>query len=74
MADIFNKPLADAELAALQEALASTRSVYDYSEDELMKMMNEGLFPTVGPCDCMVEPDGECPHGIKSILLEAGMI
>lgn len=38
----------------------------------------EALSDSVVParCDegCMVEPDGTCEHGGKSVLLEAGLI
>ena len=39
---------------------------------KLMDMESEGYCTT--PDGCIVEPDGECPHGEKSWLLILGMI
>lgn len=46
---------------------------------ELEDIMAESLFGategTVETIDgCIVEPDGKCPHGFLSPLLEAGLI
>lgn len=42
----------------------------EFGEDELL----DGSVPTRCPEGCMVEPDGQCPHGYKSVLLAAGLI
>jgi hypothetical protein len=49
------------------------------SEEDLADIMEETLFGlsegTVETVDgCIVEPDGSCPHGFLSPLLEAGVI
>lgn len=49
------------------------------TEEDLADIMRESLFGlsegTVETIDgCIVEPDGQCPHGYLSPLLEAGVI
>ncbi|HRH42955.1 MAG TPA: hypothetical protein PKY82_15100 [Pyrinomonadaceae bacterium] len=48
------------------------------SADEFIEFMeiclDEGWSPTKCPAGCPVEPDGICPHGFKSIVLELGFI
>ncbi len=48
------------------------------SADEFIEFIeiciNEGWSPTKCPEGCPVEPDGVCPHGFKSIVLELGFI
>ncbi len=46
----------------------------EHSLEELMQMESEGLAPTECPEGCIVEPDGICPHGYESVLLELGLI
>jgi len=46
----------------------------DYSFEELQEMASQGLAPTDCPEGCIVEPDGLCPHGHESKLLELGYI
>ena len=46
----------------------------EYSIDELMEMASEGTAPTECPEGCVVEPDGICPHGFESVLLELDYI
>jgi hypothetical protein len=36
--------------------------------------LDEGGSPTKCPEGCSVEPDGICPHGYKSVVLELGFI
>jgi hypothetical protein len=36
--------------------------------------LDEGWSPTKCPEGCVVEPDGGCPHGFKSVALELGFI
>ena len=36
--------------------------------------LDEGWSPTKCPSGCVVEPDGVCPHGFKSVALEYGFI
>lgn len=36
--------------------------------------LDEGWSPTKCPEGCVVEPDGDCPHGFRSVALEAGLI
>ena len=42
------------------------------SLEELMEMADEGEGVTA--CGCTVEPDGTCPHGKPSLMLEYGLI
>jgi len=45
------------------------------TELEILKMcLSEGRCPTECPENCIVEPDGICPHNFKSIALELGLI
>jgi hypothetical protein len=44
-----------------------------YSIEELEEMMMDGVF-IIEECGCPVEPDGTCPCGNESPLLEMGMI
>ncbi len=46
----------------------------DYSLELIMQMESEGLAPTECPEGCIVEPDGLCPHGYESKLMELGYI
>ena len=46
----------------------------EYSLDELMEMASAGTAPTECPEGCVVEPDGICPHGFESVLLELDYI
>ena len=39
-----------------------------------MEALMDSVIPTRCPEGCEVEPDGECPHGAKSVLLLAGLI
>lgn len=43
--------------------------IEEFGEDALL---DSG--PTRCPEGCEVEPDGTCPHGYNSVLLNAGMI
>lgn len=36
--------------------------------------LDEGWSPTKCSTGCVVEPDGICPHGFRSIALEYGFI
>lgn len=50
-------------------------SIGGYSLEELIEMeLQDELVPTQCPHDCFVEPDGECPHGYRSLLVDAGLI
>ena len=40
----------------------------------LEQYATEACVPACCEDECEVEPDGECPHGHPSILLEAGLI
>jgi hypothetical protein len=61
---------------------AEYKSIREIAEDEghgdnvelLAAYMDEGAIPACCSEGCMVEPDGICPHGFKSIFLEAGII
>lgn len=44
----------------------------DYTTGELMAQWIDGV--TYATDGCMVEPDGVCPHGCPSVLLQRGMI
>ena len=34
----------------------------------------DGVAPAMCSEGCIVEPDGECPHGCPSVLIEMGVI
>jgi len=38
------------------------------------ELMDESVVPACCSDGCMVEPDGTCPHGCPSVLLECGLI
>lgn len=40
----------------------------------LAECLDEGWCPTKCEENCIVEPDGVCPHGFKSVALELGFI
>ena len=40
----------------------------------MAECLDEGWSQAVCPRGCLVEPDGVCPHGFKSIALELGFI
>jgi hypothetical protein len=46
--------------------------------DRVMELAEEASFNGVCPAlcteGCEVEPDGECPHGGRSLLLKLGLI
>ena len=48
------------------------------SETEFLEFiaecLDEGWCPTKCEKNCIVEPDGECQHGFKSVALELGFI
>ena len=44
----------------------------DIDIDALMDIMSDGIVTL--DCGCVVEPDGNCPCGNQSPLLELGMI
>ena len=44
----------------------------DLDIQELQDIMDTGVVTL--PCGCVVEPDGTCPCGNQSPLLELGMI
>lgn len=46
----------------------------EYTIEDFEEVMDTGRSPTRCPEGCIVEPDGVCPHGFESILLEAGLI
>lgn len=60
-------------------SLADWMKSYGFEDDEeameflQMESMN-GTCPAMCEEDCTVEPDGECPHGNKSVMLEMGLI
>lgn len=39
-----------------------------------VEVLMDSVIPTRCEHGCEVEPDGECPHGAKSVLLLAGLI
>jgi hypothetical protein len=47
-------------------------------EDDLMRIAEDSMFGLEAGVEtvdgCYVEPDGECPHGFLSPLIEAGII
>lgn len=55
-----------------------TQEAQKKSEAEFIEFieicLDEGWLPTKCPDGCPVEPDGVCPHGFKSIVLELGFI
>lgn len=40
----------------------------------LAECLDEGWCPTKCAENCIVKPDGGCPHGFKSVVLELGFI
>ena len=49
--------------------------LHGYTTSELEEFLYESESPTIDDdCDCMVEPDGICEHGSKSVLLALGWI
>ncbi len=46
--------------------------------DEISDILEESLFGDMAGVEtvdgCIVEPDGSCPHGFYSPLVEAGLI
>lgn len=40
----------------------------------IAECLDEGWCPTKCEKNCIVEPDGVCPHGLKSVALEFGFI
>ena len=43
-------------------------------EDVLEQATSDSIAPALCDEGCEVEPDGHCPHGCPSILLEVGII
>jgi hypothetical protein len=45
-----------------------------YTASELEEMLDSGM--AFADCEegCVVEPDGECPHGHPSVLILLGLI
>ena len=52
----------------------SPEDVLDRDCLELDDLILESVIPACCEEGCEVEPDGVCPHGNKSILLEIGVI
>jgi len=51
------------------------RHAEDLNLDDLEEMVcGDGNASTSCPAGCEVEPDGTCPHGYKSHLLELGIV
>lgn len=40
----------------------------------ISECLDEGWCPTKCEKNCIVEPDGVCPHGFRSVALELGLI
>lgn len=40
----------------------------------IAECLDEGWSPTKCPSECVVEPDGVCQHGFRSVALELGLI
>lgn len=47
---------------------------YDSISELLEEYGNEAVVPACCEEDCLVEPDGTCPHGNPSILISLGVI
>lgn len=47
---------------------------YDKVEDMYEDAICRGSCPACCSEGCIVEPDGVCPHGFNSTLLEVGLI
>ncbi len=62
-----------AERISLQEALDSEGMTLEEMLEESMFGMMSGV-PALCEEYCMVEPDGNCPHGHPSTILAAGFI
>ena len=37
-------------------------------------LMFESIVPSLCPEECVVEPDGECPHGYVSVVAKLGIV
>ena len=48
------------------------KTIDDYSEEELQSMMFDSVIEL--DCGCSVEPDGRCPCGNNSPLIDMGLI
>lgn len=50
----------------------------EYGYDSVEEMIDDYMFVSVVPAccshGCEVEPDGRCPHGNPSILIELGIV
>ena len=48
------------------------------SEDSMFEFLRNATFESTAPAGCtegcVVEPDGQCPHGCPSVLLVLGVI
>lgn len=44
------------------------------SPDNVEKLAFESVVPACCIHECQVEPDGHCPHGNPSVLLDMGVI
>lgn len=47
---------------------------FDEITDMLQDFADESSIPACCSEGCLVEPDGKCEHGFKSIFLAAGLI
>lgn len=52
------------------QSIDPTALIEEFGAERLM----DSVIPTRCVEGCEVEPDGECPHGAKSVLLLAGLI
>ena len=67
MANEDNKSLAG---KGWKEKLKTKADLFEFIVD----CLDEGYCPTNCPEGCVVEPDGVCPHGFKSLALELGFV
>jgi anaerobic ribonucleoside-triphosphate reductase activating protein len=59
----------------MQDDYEEKRGQSEAEFNEFMaECLDEGWSPTKCPQGCLVEPDGVCPHGFKSVAMELGFI
>ena len=62
------------DLTYISPEAVLSREGYGSLQRFLAEYATEAVVPACCNHGCMVEPDGECEHGNKSVLLELGII
>lgn len=53
---------------------SETMGDHGIAEDDLDELAFASAVPACCAEGCMVEPDGHCPHGHPSVLIEMGVV